>query len=85
MYVNLYLTYKKLNGWIGAPEFLKSLANLFNDKEIANDFEKYSQNYLVSFEAPIEKIHIEGFDKDISIKEKTSGKYLNCNFQAINL
>lgn len=52
-------------GWLGSPEFLKSLATAYADNSIANNYADRCSNYLVSFKVPIGKIDLEGFDADI--------------------
>lgn len=52
-------------GWLGSPEFLKSLATAYADKSIANKYADRCNNYLVSFRVPLGKIDLEGFDADI--------------------
>ena len=58
-------------GWLGSPEILKSLANAFGDRNIADDYAENYNNYLVSFRVPIEQVDIAGYDANISREEKT--------------
>lgn len=74
--VNGYLFVDKFRisncqGWLGSPEFLKSLSNAFADKSIANNYADKCKNYLVSFKVPIRKIDIECFDANISDNAKS--------------
>jgi len=62
----------EVRGWLGSPEILKSLANAFEDKDIADNYvDKSINNYFVSFEVPIEKVDIEGFPDWLDEDRKT--------------
>lgn len=61
-----------VRGWLGSPEILKSLANAYREKSIADNYaDNCINNYYVSFEVPIEKVDIEGFDDWINEDRKT--------------
>lgn len=63
---------EKIKGWLGSPEFLKSLANYYDKIEIADDYAENCSNYYVSFEIPLDKVDIQGFSDEISAYRKTS-------------
>lgn len=74
--VNGYLFVDKfqidaVRGWLGSPEFLKSLANAYGEKSIANNYAEKCENYYVSFEVPIEKVDVEGFPDYLDDDKKT--------------
>lgn len=74
--VNGYLFVDKfeqeaVRGWLGSPEFLKSLAIYYNMNRIADDYADKCYNYYVSFEVPLDKIDIEGFSDKINAHRKT--------------
>lgn len=60
-----------ISGWLGSPEFLKSLSIYYSNHNIANDYCDKCQNYYVSFEVPIDKVDLEGFSDDIDSMRKT--------------
>lgn len=61
-----------IRGWLGSPEILKSLANAFREKSIADNYADICiNNYYMSFEVPIEEVDIEGFDDWINEDRKT--------------
>ena len=62
---------EKIKGWLGSPEFLKSLANYYDKIEIADDYAENCSNYYVSFEIPLDKVDIQGFSDEISAYRKT--------------
>lgn len=61
-----------IRGWLGSPEFLKSLAYYYDNFSIANNYADNSHNYYVSFEVPLDMVDIEGFSATISVEKKTS-------------
>lgn len=61
----------KVCGWLGSPEILKSIANAYNKRYIADNYAEECNNYLVSFEVSTENIDLEGFSDKISIEYKT--------------
>ncbi len=60
-----------IRGWLGSPEFLKSLANYYDKNNIADNYAENSYNYYVSFEVPLDKVDIQGFSDKISDDRKT--------------
>lgn len=60
-----------IRGWLGSPEFLKSLANYYERNDIADDFAENCYNYLVSFKVATDKIDINGWSEKISVMRKT--------------
>ena len=60
-----------VKGWLGSPEFLKSLSIFYNDYNIADGYADNCSNYYVSFEVPLNKIDIEWFDASIDEERKT--------------
>lgn len=60
-----------VRGWLGSPEFLKSLAVAYSKNSIADKYADYCRNYYVSFEAPLEMADIEGFSEWIDEDTKT--------------
>ena len=60
-----------IRGWLGSPEFLKSLAYYYDKFSIADNYAVNSYNYLASFEAPLDKVDIEGFSDEIDADSKT--------------
>ena len=60
-----------IRGWLGSPEFLKSLAYYYDNFSIANNYADNSHNYYVSFEVPLDMVDIEGFSDKISAEKKT--------------
>ena len=58
-------------GWLGSPEFLKSLAIYYNRNSIADNYADKCNNYYVSFEVPLDKVDIEGFSEKIDAERKT--------------
>lgn len=60
-----------IQGWLGSPEFLKSLSIYYNNNNIANNYADKCNNYYVSFEVPLDKIDIEGFSDKIDADRKT--------------
>lgn len=60
-----------IRGWLGSPEFLKSLAIYYNKNSIADNYADKCYNYFVSFEIPLDKVDIEGFSDKIDADRKT--------------
>lgn len=60
-----------IRGWLGSPEFLKSLAIYYNKNSIADNYADKCYNYFVSFEVPLDKVDIEGFSDKIDADRKT--------------
>lgn len=60
-----------IRGWLGSPEFLKSLAYYYDRFSIADNYAENSYNYLVSFEVPLDMVDIEGFTDRIDADRKT--------------
>lgn len=60
-----------IRGWLGSPEFLKSLANYYGKYSIADNYADKCDNYYVSFEVPLDVIDLEGFSDEIDLLEKT--------------
>ena len=61
-----------IRGWLGSPEFLKSLAIYYNKNSIADNYaDKCDNNYFVSFEVPLDKVDINGFSDKIDADRKT--------------
>ena len=60
-----------IRGWLGSPEFLKSLANYYGKNSIADNYAEKCYNYYVSFEVPLNEIDLEGFSDEIDSMEKT--------------
>ena len=60
-----------IRGWLGSPEFLKSLAIYYNKNSIADNFANKCYNYYVSLEVPLDKVDIEGFSDNIDADRKT--------------
>lgn len=61
-----------IRGWLGSPEFLKSLAIYYNNNSIADNYADKCYNYYVSFEVPLDKVDIEGFSDKIDADRKSS-------------
>ena len=61
-----------IRGWLGSPEFLKSLAIYYGKNSIADNYADKCYNYYVSFKVPLDKIDIEGFSDKIDADKKTS-------------
>lgn len=62
-----------VRGWLGSPEFLKSLAIYYNRNSIADNYaDKCDHNYVVSFDVPLDKVDIEGFSDNIDADRKTA-------------
>lgn len=61
-----------VRGWMGSPEFLKSLAIYYNKVSIADNYADKCNNYYVSFEVPLDKVDIEEFPDEIDADRKTS-------------
>lgn len=61
-----------IRGWLGSPEFLKSLAIYYNKNSIADNYADKCYNYYVSFEVPLDKVDIEGFSDKIDADSKTA-------------
>lgn len=66
-----------IKGWLGSPEILKTLANAYENKSIADDYGKECENYYVSFEVPIKEIDIESTEENIGedVKREILLKY----------
>lgn len=47
-----------VRGWLGSPEFLKSLAIYYNKNSIADNYADKCYNYYVSFEVPLDKVDV---------------------------
>ena len=60
-----------IRGWLGSPEFLKSLAIYYNKNSIADNYADKCYNYFVPFEVPLDKVDIEGFSDKIDADRKT--------------
>lgn len=60
-----------IRGWLGSPEFLKSLSNFYDNHEIADAYAENCYNYFVSFEVPLDKVDIQGFSDEITAYRKT--------------
>lgn len=60
-----------IRGWLGSPEFLKSLSIYYNKNSIADNYADKCYNYFVSFEVPLDKVDIEGFSDKIDADRKT--------------
>ena len=60
-----------IRGWLGSPEFLKSLAIYYGKNSIADNYAEKCYNYYVSFEVPLNEIDLEGFSDEIDSMEKT--------------
>lgn len=60
-----------VRGWLGSPEFLKSLAIYYNKNSIADNYANKCYNYCVSLEVPLDKVDIEGFSDNIDADRKT--------------
>lgn len=60
-----------VKGWLGSPEFLKSLSNYYSKNSIANNYADKCYNYYVSFEVPLDKVDIQGFSDKIDADRKT--------------
>ena len=60
-----------IRGWLGSPEFLKSLAIYYNKNSIADNYADKCYNYFVSFKVPLDKVDIEGFSDKIDADRKT--------------
>lgn len=61
-----------VRGWLGSPEFLKSLATYYNKNSIADNYaDKCDNNYFVSFEVPLDKVDLDGFSDKIDADRKT--------------
>ena len=60
-----------VKGWLGSPEFLKSLSNYYGKNSIANNYADKCYNYYVSFEVPLDKVDIQGFSDKIDADRKT--------------
>lgn len=60
-----------VRGWLGSPEFLKSLAIYYNKNSIADNYADKCYNYYVSFQVPLDKVDIEGFSDKIDADRKT--------------
>ena len=60
-----------IRGWLGSPEFLKSLAYYYDRFSIADNYAENSYNYLVSFEVPLDMVDIEGFTDRFDADRKT--------------
>ena len=60
-----------IRGWLGSPEFLKSLAIYYNKNSIADNYADKCYNYFVPFEVPLDKVDIEGFSDKIVADRKT--------------
>jgi len=60
-----------IKGWLGSPEFLKSLSNYYGTNSIANNYADKCYNYYVSFEVPLDKVDIQGFSDKIDADRKT--------------
>ena len=60
-----------IRGWLGSPEFLKSLAIYYNKNSIADIYADKCYNYFVPFEVPLDKVDIEGFSDKIDADRKT--------------
>ena len=60
-----------VRGWLGSPEFLKSLAVAYSKNSIADKYADHCRNYYVSFEVPLEMVDIEGFSEWIDEDTKT--------------
>ena len=61
----------KVRGWLGSPEILKSIANAYLIKDIADDYADECRNFLVSFDVATDQIDLEGFPADIGTENKT--------------
>ena len=60
-----------IRGWLGSPEFLKSLATYYEKNSIADNYADMCENYYVSFEVPLNAIDLDGFSEKIDSIEKT--------------
>lgn len=60
-----------IRGWLGSPEFLKSLAIYYGKNSIADNYTDKCYNYYVSFKVTLDKIDIEGFSDKIDADRKT--------------
>lgn len=60
-----------IRGWLGSPEFLKSLATYYEKNSIADNYADMCENYYVSFEVPLNAIDLDGFSEKINSIEKT--------------
>lgn len=61
----------KVRGWLGSPEILKSIANAYSKKYIADNYAEECCNFLVSFDVSTDQTDLEGFSADIDIEYKT--------------
>lgn len=60
-----------IRGWLGSPEFLKSLATYYEKNSIADNYADMCENYYVSFEVPLNAMDLDGFSEKIDSIEKT--------------
>lgn len=63
--------HEAVKGWLGSPEFLKSLAIYYDRYSIADNYADKCYNYYVSFEVPLDKVDLEGFSDKIDADRKT--------------
>lgn len=61
----------KVCGWLGSPEILKSIANAYSKKYIAEDYADECRDFLISFDVSTDQIDLEGFSADIDTEYKT--------------
>lgn len=62
---------ESIRGWLGSPEFLKSLSIYYDKYSIADNYADKCYNYYVSVEVPLDKVDIEGFSDTIDEDRKT--------------
>lgn len=61
----------RCKGWLGSPEILKSIANAYGERSIADDYAEKCRNYFVSFKVPLNMVDIESTDTFIDQRQKS--------------